>query len=50
MMYPTDKGIVTKAHYLSTPGGRVIVPWELCPIIVIVEIRDDIVYKHCDLY
>jgi hypothetical protein len=42
----SDKGIVSKARYLSTPGPvRVIVQWKLGPSIAIVEIRDDIVYR-----
>jgi hypothetical protein len=40
-----NKGIAIKARYLSTPGAR-----ELGPSIDVVEIRDDIVYKHCNLY
>jgi hypothetical protein len=47
----TDKDIATKARYLSTPKPfRVIVQWELGPNIAIVEIQDDIVYKHSNLY
>jgi hypothetical protein len=44
-VYLCDKGIDIKARYLSTPGAR-----ELGPSIDIVEIRDNIVYRHCNLY
>jgi hypothetical protein len=40
----SDKGITTKARYLSSPGARSgNSPWKLGPSIVIVEIRDHIV-------
>jgi hypothetical protein len=45
MLGVTDKGIAIKARYLSTPGAQ-----ELGPSIDVVEIRDDIVYRHCNLY
>jgi hypothetical protein len=42
---PGDKGTSIKARYLTTPGAR-----ELGPSIDVIEIRDDIVYRHCNLY
>jgi hypothetical protein len=40
----TDKGIATKAHYLSTPNAcSCNIPWKLGPNIIIVKIRDHIV-------
>jgi hypothetical protein len=41
----SDKGIAIKVRYLSTPGAR-----ELGPSIDVIEIQDDIVYMHCNLY
>jgi hypothetical protein len=42
----TDKGIANRARYLFIPLRLV----KLDPVIDIVEIRDDIVYGHCNLY
>jgi hypothetical protein len=41
----TDKGIAIKACYLSTPRAR-----ELGPRIDVVEIWDDVIYRHYNLY
>jgi hypothetical protein len=41
----TNKGIAIKAHYLGTPGAC-----QKVPSIDVVKIRDDIVYRHCNLY
>jgi hypothetical protein len=40
-----DKGIAIKAHYLRTPRAR----W-IGLRVDVVEIQDDIVYKHFNLY
>jgi hypothetical protein len=41
----TNKGTSIKARYLSTPGAQ-----ELGRSINVIEIQDDIVYIHCNLY
>jgi hypothetical protein len=41
----SDKGIAFKAYFLSTPGAR-----ELGPSIDVIEIRDDIIYRYCNMY
>jgi hypothetical protein len=41
----SDKDIAIKARFLSTPGAR-----ELGPSIDVIKIRDDIVYRYCNLY
>jgi hypothetical protein len=42
----SDKGIATKVRYLSTPMARLDnSPWKLGPGIVIVKIRDHVVYS-----
>jgi hypothetical protein len=41
----TNKGITIKPRYLSTPRAR-----DLGSSIDVVEIQDDIIYRHCNLH